>query len=244
MKTSFTKLFARALLLLALSTFNFQLSTFAQGTAFTYQGRLTSGTNAATGIFDLRFAIYDAVTVGTQQGNLLTNSATAVTNGLFAVTLDFGNQFPGANRWLEIAVRTNGAGVFTNLAPRQKLTPTPYAIYAVSAATAASASSVAAANITGIIPAAQLPATVVTNGASGVNFSGTFSGSGAGMTNLNLAANSGGAVIPSGTFVLTATVSAGVNSGPEAVTAADVNGDGKPDIIVADFDSKDRKSVV
>src|SRR6185369_11726077 len=31
----------------------------AQGTTFTYQGRLTSGTNAATGSYDLRCYLYD-----------------------------------------------------------------------------------------------------------------------------------------------------------------------------------------
>ncbi len=65
-----------------------------------------------------------------QQAVTLTQTATAVSNGLFTSTLDFGNQFPGADRWLEIAVRTNGGGAFSTLAPRQALTPTPYAIFA------------------------------------------------------------------------------------------------------------------
>src|ERR1035438_307469 len=120
-----------AALCLLLTTVNAHLVTArAQGTAFTYQGRLNSGTNAATGSYDLRFALLDAPTIGAQQGNLLTNSATAVSNGLFTVTLDFGNQFPGAGRWLEIGVRTNGGGGFFTLSPRQALTPAPYAITA------------------------------------------------------------------------------------------------------------------
>ncbi|MFO1487400.1 MAG: hypothetical protein U1F65_02880 [Verrucomicrobiota bacterium] len=106
---------------------------FAQGTAFTYQGRLNDGANPASGSYDLRFALFDAASNGTQQGNPLTNSATAISNGLFSVSLDFGNQFAGANRWVEIAVRTNGAASFFLLAPRQALTPAPYAIYAASA---------------------------------------------------------------------------------------------------------------
>ncbi len=65
-----------------------------------------------------------------QQGATLTQTVTAVSNGLFISTLDFGNQFLGADRWLEIAVRTNGGGAFSTLAPRQPLTPTPYAIFA------------------------------------------------------------------------------------------------------------------
>jgi hypothetical protein len=62
-----------------------------------------------------------------------------VSNGLFTVTLDFSNQFPGAARWLEISVRTNGAGSFTNLSPRQPLTSVPYSVKAISATTAATA---------------------------------------------------------------------------------------------------------
>jgi len=53
-------------------------SAAAQGSAFTYQGRLNDGANAANGIYDLRFKIFDASSAGTQQGGLLTNSATAV----------------------------------------------------------------------------------------------------------------------------------------------------------------------
>jgi hypothetical protein len=55
---------------------------------------------------------YDAGTNGKQVGNALTNSAFGITNGLFTVILDFGNQFGGSARWLEIGVRTNGNGAF------------------------------------------------------------------------------------------------------------------------------------
>lgn len=106
--------------------------TFAQGTAFTYQGRLSAGGGPANGSYDLTFALFDAGTLGNQVGSTLTSTATPVSNGLFTVTLDFGNQFPGAPRWLEIGVRTNGAGGYATLAPRQPLTPSPYAITAES----------------------------------------------------------------------------------------------------------------
>jgi len=105
-------------------------TTHAQGTGFTYQGRLNDGSNPATGIYDLRFALFDAASIGNQEGNALTNTAIAVSNGLFTVTLDFGNQFPGADRWLEIGVRANGGGAFSTLSPRQLLTATPYATHA------------------------------------------------------------------------------------------------------------------
>jgi hypothetical protein len=55
-----------------------------------------------------------------------------VTNGLFTVTLDFGpTAFDGNPRWLDIGVRANGTGAdYATLAPRQPVTPTPYAIHA------------------------------------------------------------------------------------------------------------------
>ena len=165
----------------------------SQITAFTYQGRLNDGTNPATGIYDLRFTIYDSTNLpGTLIAGPLTNNATAVSNGLFTTALDFGIAFDGTPRWLEIAVRTNGsASDFITLAPRQQLTPTPSAIYAssagmaVSAGTAATASSVAAINVTGTLALNQLPGAVLTNNQSGVSLMGTFAGNGLGLTNLN-----------------------------------------------------------
>lgn len=111
-------------------------SAASLGTAFTYQGRLTTGTNAADGIFDFKFSLYDALTSGGQVGSSVTNTATAVANGYFVATLDFGAAFDGNARWLETAVRTNGAASFVTLAPRQPLTAAPYATYAPSAGTA------------------------------------------------------------------------------------------------------------
>ncbi len=103
----------------------------AQGTAFTYQGTLNDGVASANGSYDLRFAIYAAASTGNPQAGPLTNAATLVSNGRFTVTLDFGAAvFPGADRWLEIAVRTNGGAEFTPLAPRQPITAAPYAITA------------------------------------------------------------------------------------------------------------------
>ena len=110
-------------------------AALAQTTGFTYQGRLNDGTGPANGLYDLQFALYDDLNAGTQQGSTVRSSAVAVSNGLFTVVLDFGNQFPGANRWLEIAVEPNGGSGFTTLTPRQPLTPTPYAIFAGTAGT-------------------------------------------------------------------------------------------------------------
>jgi hypothetical protein len=151
------------------------LNLRAQGTAFTYQGRLNDGINPANGTYNLRFALFDALTVGNQVGSPLTNSPVNVSNGLFTVTLDFGANFPGADRWLEIGVRTNGSGTFFTLSPRQKITPSPYAIYAAGAS---------AAGISGTIPNANLTGTY----GSAVTFSNpanSFSGNGTGLSNVN-----------------------------------------------------------
>ena len=130
------------LALLALTTLNPQLSTaHAQSTAITYQGQLNSGAGNANGSFDLRFAVYDANVAGNFIAGPITNSAVAVSNGLFTVALDFGaGVFTGTNYWVEMAVRTNGGGAFATLVPRQQLTPAPYALYAPQAGNAAALS--------------------------------------------------------------------------------------------------------
>ena len=144
-------------------------TTAAQGTAFTYQGRLNAGAKPANGSYDLAFSLYSVSNNGTAFAGPILNSAIALSNGLFTATLDFGaGVFTGANYWLEIGVRTNGNGGFTTLAPRQLVTPAPYSIYASSAG---SAGSVAAANIVGTVPLAQLPAAVVTNNQAVAAFS-------------------------------------------------------------------------
>src|SRR5436190_1541699 len=79
----------------------------AQTTSFTYQGRLSAGGSPATGSYDFRFTLWDALSGGTQQPATpvtITKTAVAVTNGGFSVSLDFGGDvaFPGADRFLEI----------------------------------------------------------------------------------------------------------------------------------------------
>jgi len=191
---------------LIISAFCFLPSAFAQGTAFTYQGQLNDSGSPANGSYDFRFTIYDSTnSPGTVIAGPLTNSATAVSNGLFTATLDFGpGVFTGPNRWLAVGVRTNGsASAFTILSPRQPLTPTPYAIFANGAS-----------NLFGTLPAAQLAGTLpasafagytntvaLTNGGNlfagtfngifsgtfGGIFNGTFNGNGGGVTNVNVA---------------------------------------------------------
>ncbi len=147
----------------------------AQTTAFSYQGRLNDGGNPANGTYDLTFTLYNSSNVpGQVVAGPLTNPATTISNGLFAVTLDFGaNVFTGSNYWLAIGVRTNGAGAFSTLAPRSPIQSVPYAIMANSASNLLG--TVAAGQITGALPAsqvsgtlslAQLPGSVLTNAAA------------------------------------------------------------------------------
>jgi len=175
---------------------------FAQGTAFIYQGRLNDTGAPANGNYDLRFAIYNSTNVpGMLIAGPQTNSAVAVSNGLFTVNLDFGpGVFTGPARWLDIGVRTNGdTGAFTILSPRQPLLPAPYAIFANGAS-----------NLFGTLPAAQLAGTLPAsafvgytntvaltnagnlfagtfNGTFGGIFNGSFFGNGGGVTNVNVA---------------------------------------------------------
>src|ERR1035437_7763622 len=168
----FTKTNYVVVTLALLALFAGSIVAAPSGTAFTYQGRLTVGANVANGNYDLNFSLYDALSSGSQVGSSLTNTA-AVSNGLFTVTLDFGaSAFNGDGRWLEIGARTNGSGAFTTLSPRQKLTPTPYAI--------------TAGIFTGTLPSGQLAGTY----GSAVTFNNAgnyFTGSGAGLTSVNAA---------------------------------------------------------
>ena len=123
----------RTLLLAAklmLAMFLLGPALLAQTTAFSYQGLLNSTGSPASGNHDFEFALFDAAAAGSQLGVTLTRSGVAVAEGVFSVTLDFGSQFPGANRFLEIRVRPSGGGAFTTLGPRQQLNSAPYSINA------------------------------------------------------------------------------------------------------------------
>lgn len=186
----------RIQLVLLLLLVGFALKSAGQGTAFSYQGRLNDTGAPANAAYDFRFALYDNVTNGNQLSLLLTNSAVAVSNGLFNVTLDFGpDVFTGENAWLEIAVRAAGATNFTMLAPRQPVLPVPYAIFATGASNLLG--TLAAAQLTGTVPSGQLAGNYpnpvnFTNGANSV--AGTFSGSGAALTALNASQLASGTV--------------------------------------------------
>lgn len=122
----------------------------AQTSAFTYQGRLNDGSGPANGTYDLVFTLQGAANGAAPVGTPVTANATPVSNGLFTVMLDFGAPaLDGGVRWLEIAVKTNGAATFATLAPRQALNSTPYAIRAAQAS--AYSGAVGAGQITGTL---------------------------------------------------------------------------------------------
>jgi len=160
------KLDYRALLLALVASFVGEVQALPIGTAFTYQGVLDRAGQPANGSYDLRFALFDASSGGSQVGSPATNAPVIVTNGNFTVLLDFGAVFNGDARWLEVGVRTNGASSsYTTLSPRQPLTPSPYAVYAPSAGLAATATAAATAtnlagNLSGDVTGTQM-ATVV-----------------------------------------------------------------------------------
>jgi hypothetical protein len=102
------------------------------GSGFTYQGSLKSGGSPATGSYDFVFTLYDAASAGTSVTVPITLTGQAVSAGLFTVSLDFGSSaFDGNARYMEIAVRQSGGGAYAPLAPRQPLTPAPYALFAL-----------------------------------------------------------------------------------------------------------------
>ena len=98
------------------------------GSAFTYQGQLRRAGSPVNDSCAMQFALYDAASAGVQVGPTVSRSAVQVAEGLFTIPdLDFGAVFTGDARWLEIAVQCSGDAGFTTLAPRQELTPAPYA---------------------------------------------------------------------------------------------------------------------
>ena len=178
-------------MLLGLSTLNVQLSTaFAQGTAFTYQGRLNTSGSAANGNYDFRFKLYTDPFGNNQVGATQLTNAIPVTAGLFTTTIDFGaGIFSGGNYWLEVDVRSNGADSYTVLSPFQAVTPTPYAVMANTAS-----------NLLGALPVAQLGGGTANISISGNattattanNFSGSLSGDVTGTQGATVVANVGG----------------------------------------------------
>ena len=166
---------AAALVLLSMTS-----AAYGQGTAFTYQGRLTDGGNPANGNFDMQFKLFDTATVGTgtQQGLTITNPIVQVTDAVFNVQLDFGGGvFDGSARFLEIGTRPAGSpNPYIVLAPRQPITSTPYTIRSISATTADTATS--ANQLGGLTASGFVQNTTSQQAATNFNISGDGSAGG------------------------------------------------------------------
>jgi hypothetical protein len=63
------------------------------GTGFTYQGQVKKGGTPCPGPCDFQFSLWDAAVGGTQLGATQTVLGVPVTNGLFTVELNGGNEF-------------------------------------------------------------------------------------------------------------------------------------------------------
>lgn len=212
------------------------------GTTFTYQGELRDNGELVNGFVDLRFRAYDAAAGSGQIGSTLCFDDISVIDGTFTVQMDFGAIFSGLERYLELDVRNDtGLGCsdatgFETLAGRQRIAPTPHALYAPSAGTANNATLFNGQNpaffqnasnlSSGILPSARIQG----NYAQAVNFTSignTFAGSGASLTNLNAANISSGTINPArlpNPLVLIGTVTGdgvifGQNSATEAFSA-------------------------
>ena len=131
------------LIWLALSLSLVQQTASAQSTEFTYQGRLLFGGAPANGSHDFEFRLFSDPDGNAQVGLAIPLTAVNVVNGVFSVRLDFGNQFPGAHRYLEIRVRQAGQEFYAVLAPRQAITSAPYAVKSLTAESATNSTNAA-----------------------------------------------------------------------------------------------------
>ena len=105
------------------------------GTGFTFQGRLESSGQPATGNFDVIASLYDSPTPAvTSLLGSVTLCARAVTNGLVMLDLDFGEVFAGDASWLELGIAPagpcDGSTVYEYLSPLLPVAPAPNSLFA------------------------------------------------------------------------------------------------------------------
>jgi hypothetical protein len=108
--------------------------------AFTYQGRLDQDGVPATGVYDLRFSYFSSEAGPGQFGQPACADNVTVENGLFTVIVPLLAP-PSGEAWLQVEFRED-TGLdcaaltgFTPLAPRQRVTPSPRAVYALALGT-------------------------------------------------------------------------------------------------------------
>jgi hypothetical protein len=214
-------------------------TALAQGSAFTYQGRLTDGGAPSNGTYELEFKLFDAESGGTQQPQpspltlqFTGAQAVAVTGGVFTVQLDFGaDAFPGAARYLEIGVRHVGDATFNTLSPRQAIAATPYAIRSASAASTTDFSGSLSGDVTG-----TQSATVVSS--VGGQSAATVAG-GAAAANSATNANTADTIVKrdaSGNFsagTITANLDGNATTATTATTAAGISASAGNSVVTA-----------
>lgn len=148
------------------------LAGSAVAAPITYQGTLEENGQPANGMYDMRFSLADAPTIGLLL-QFIDITDVEVVDGLFEVEVDFDDfWFDGSDRWL--AVRVEG----TNLNPRTKISYAPYAIRATRAQQANLAFDLSAPWVsvdTGIIISATSTGAVPITGRSS-NTTGTNAG--------------------------------------------------------------------
>lgn len=114
--------------------------------SFTYQGKLESVGTPVNGSVPMRFTLWTnaaSQSLGSRLSLPIQNNSVDVINGIFTVGLNFTipnapANYDGSERYLQIEVGDlNGSGAFTTLEPRQRLSPTPHAIFALRAGRAA-----------------------------------------------------------------------------------------------------------
>jgi hypothetical protein len=141
-------------------------ASWAQTTAFNYQGILNFEGQPVTGSYDFVFDLFPVEAGGTSLvGKLIPLNAVPVNEGRFYVLLDFGsNAFDGSPRWIAIAVRPTGVGAYSQLAPRQPVLAVPYAVAAQTAQTAVTAQTaqVAATTAPGAVTSSSIQDGTVT----------------------------------------------------------------------------------
>lgn len=101
--------------------------------AFTFQSQLDMNGSPLNGTVDCRFELFADESGGVSIAAPVVVSNLAVTDGLLNATLNFGvDVFDGDARWLSVSLRSphdpTDLQPFTALAPRQSLTPIPYAM--------------------------------------------------------------------------------------------------------------------
>ena len=221
------------------------ITASAQSTAFTYQGHLMDAGASANGNYDLQFTLKNALTAGATVGTPLAVSPVAAVNGIFSVTLDFGSaSFDGSDRWVELGLRPEGSvAAYTVLAPRQRLTATPYALRALNATNltgTVTAGNIANGTITGTmivnnsVGSTELAPGLALSGTTTGTFSGPLTGnvtgnvsgsaaSFAGHLAGNVTGAQGSTIVEMVGGVTAANVAAGANLANAATTASTPN---------------------